>query len=105
MPLPPITFVKPEELRRLFDEGRYYERARNGEFTVRMTANSHPAPAASGEPKCTRSQMLAYHDPESGERIVLLHQCRRPDGNIGGSGKPDPKVLLINGTLHVAGDP
>jgi len=70
-----------------------------------MTVNNHPSPAASAEPKCTRSQILAYHDPDSGERIVLLHQYRRPDGNFGGKGKPDPKVILINGILHVAGEP
>lgn len=39
--------------------------------------------------------MVWYYD-ESLEGVALVHQYLRPDGSLGGSGKPDPKRLLLD---------
>jgi len=43
--------------------------------------------------------MVAYLDA-GGQRIALVHQYLRPDGTIGGSGRPDPKELLEDGIIY-----
>lgn len=43
--------------------------------------------------------MVAYVD-DAGHRIFLVHFYLRPDGSIGGSGKPDPKWLFENGVVY-----
>ena len=35
-----------------------------------------------------------------GNKIAVLHQYKRTDGSIGGSGQPDPKMLLIGQTIY-----
>jgi hypothetical protein len=42
--------------------------------------------------------MLAYWT-QDGQLLALVHQYLRPDGTIGGSGKPDPKRILANDKL------
>lgn len=90
---PKVEAVSARVLRRLFNAGRIHERAEAGEFEIRILKSGHPSPARSGQPFCTRSQMLAYHVP-NGKRIALAHRYLRPDGTIGASGRPDPKRLL-----------
>ena len=51
------------------------------------------------EPPGTRSQMVAYVDA-SGQRVALVHQYLRPDGTLGGSGRPDPKLLIEGGVTY-----
>lgn len=46
------------------------------------------------EPFCTWSRMYAYRTPD-GQPVALAHQYDRPDGSIGGSGRPDPKWLKV----------
>ncbi len=58
-------------------------------------------PSSPAEPPGTRSQMVAYLDA-AGQRIALVHQYLRPDGTIGGSGRPDPKELFDDGILYYA---
>ncbi len=98
---PPLPFhqVSCAELCRMFNENRYAERARVGEFMVRVTRDGHPSPERSGEPDCTRSQILAYFDG-NGQKVALVHQYLRPDGSLGGSGMQDPKVLYVDGVLY-----
>lgn len=87
------------ELRRIFNEGRYWERALSGEFQMKRRRNSHPSPEKSGEPFCTLSQIIAYYDADN-QRIANVHQYLRPDGTIGGSHRPDPKAVVIGDTLY-----
>ena len=100
----PLYPVMPHELRQMFNEGRYYERVKAGEFTQKVLKNRHPALPVANEPVCTRSQIIAYHD-NSGNRIALVHQYLRRDGSLGASGQPDPKRLLSNGILYVVLEP
>jgi len=95
----PIVRVSVEELRRLFNECRFWERVQAGELRASLKREGHPAPPASGQPYCTRSQEVFYFDAEDLE-VARVHQYLRPDGTLGGSGRPDPKRLLHEGTLY-----
>lgn len=46
------------------------------------------------EPYCTHSQMVNYIN-ETGEVLALAHRYLRLNNEIGGSGKPDPKLVVI----------
>lgn len=86
-------------MRRRFNCGRYWERARSGELVENLTRNGHPAPEQSHQPHCTRSQNVTYYD-RNGEEVARVHQYLRPDGRVGGSGRPDPKRIFENGVLY-----
>jgi len=79
-----------------FNHAKVYERVRAGELRETLVKSRHPSPPRSGDPHCTHSQILIYATPE-GDPIALVHQYMRPDGSLGGSGKPDPKVLVVEG--------
>ncbi len=55
--------------------------------------DAHCDPRRSGQPPCTRSQLYLYS--MDGAPVALVHQYTRPDGTLGGSGMPDPKVLVL----------
>ena len=93
---PPERFVSAGELRARFNAGNYWGRAQAGEFRIVLRRDSHPTSVQRGEPFCTRSQILAYFDT-AGQRLAIVHQYLRPDGTIGGSGRPDPKLLFEGG--------
>lgn len=101
MPEPPIRWCEPDELRGMFNDGGVWERALAGELAQTVQKERHPSPPRAGEPHCTRSQIITYHD-HNGVRVALVHQYLRPDGALGGSGKPDPKELLVEGVLYRA---
>ena len=94
-------FVSPAELRRMFNEGKYLERANAGEFTERVIGNNHPSKPKAKEPFCTRSQFVAYLDRQ-GREVVRFHRYLRTDGALGASGMPDPKVILYNLVQYIA---
>lgn len=98
---PPIRWCEPDDLRRMFNDGGVWERARSGELTQTIRKERHPSPPDAHEPFCTRSQIITYHD-RNGHRIALVHQYLRPDGSLGASGRPDPKEVLIAGVLYRA---
>ena len=100
-PFPSPTPVRIDawEMRCRFNRGRFYERVLAGELVAGQKADRHPAPPASGQPHCTRSQEVIYYD-STGRQVARVHQYLRPDGALGGSGKPDPKRLLQNGVLY-----
>lgn len=81
-----------------FNSGRYWERARAGEFLIVVIEDRHPSLTKANEPFCTRSQMVSYRDANNDE-VARVHQYLRTDGTIGASGKPDPKRLLENNIL------
>lgn len=94
------AWVATEELRRLFNEGRYWERVRSGELYEVLYREGHPSPKDSHEPPCTRSQIIAYLDAQ-GRQVAIVHQYLRKDGSLGGSGKPDPKKLFHRGKIYL----
>ena len=75
-----------------FNKGQYFERLQKGEFTHTTFKCKHRSPKT--EPKCTHSQMLVYWESKV-KPVALVHQYLRPDGKLGGSGKPDPKIIVV----------
>lgn len=93
----PTKYVSKKIIRQEFNDGKYWERAKEGEFTVELKDNRHPR--IPFEPNCTRSQYVVYYDND-GRFVAGLHQYLRPDGTLGGRGKkPDPKRLVVSGEL------
>ena len=85
-------------MRALFNQGQYWKRARNGEFTLEYVYDK-PAPPEAEQMRGTRSQVIAYIN-SNGDQIALVHQYLKPDGTLGGSGQPDPKELLERDVLY-----
>ena len=54
-------------------------------------------PGPSHEPAGTRSQVVPYFI--KGVKIALCHQYLRPDGTVGASGLPDPKLAQYRGQV------
>jgi len=86
-------------MRQRFNDGQYLERLQVGELSATVLENRHPALLLANEPFCTKSQMVSYRDQDDNE-VARVHQYLRQDGNLGLSGKPDPKRLLQNGILY-----
>ncbi len=86
-------------MQKMFNDGQYWERSKSGGFSVVTLEDRHPALTAASEPHCTHSQMLSYRDND-GNEVARVHQYLRPNGNIGASGKPDPKRLFKDGELY-----
>ena len=81
----------------MFNVSQFWEKANNGELATDLARpERHADPERSGEPFCTMSQTINYFTL-TGERVARIHQYQRPDGSIGGSGKPDPKWLILRG--------
>ena len=89
-----IKWVTKETIRKCFNDGRFAERVGLGELTTILKRNSHPDPPPTGEPLCTRSQIVYYYALD-GHAVAVVHQYLRPDGTIGASGLPDPKRLIL----------
>jgi hypothetical protein len=55
------------------------------------------APASAGQVPGTVSQRIFYY--RQGKLVAVVHQYIRPDGSLGGSGRPDPKWLRDGNTI------
>jgi hypothetical protein len=106
MSVSPKIEVKAETLQRLFNEGRYWQRTLTNEFTlVRVDNTVVPLPAPhlqdwKTHPEGTRRQMWEYRDMKTNQRVALVCIFVRPDGLLGGGGRPDPKVVVEKGTMY-----
>lgn len=91
-------FVSEAELRRIFNENRYFERMQEGEFRSRIVKQTR---RRGGDPRVRNamSQTVEYWDRQ-GRRVALVHQYRMKDGRLGGSGKPDPKVVVHDDSIY-----
>ncbi len=97
--MPPVKYIRAAELRAIFNDGRYAELVGHGELTEKLIREGKPSTAAN-EPPGTRSQVVAYLD-RSGKQVCIVHRYLRPDGSLGGSGRPDPKKILKDGVIYV----
>jgi hypothetical protein len=105
MTIPPSQrSVGEDELRRLFNNNRYWERLQDGEFTQSVRRRKHLGAAKPDLPLCTHSEVLEYRD-KSSQQIAVVHQYVRPDGTIGGSGKPDPKMVRVGDIIYILKPP
>jgi hypothetical protein len=90
--------VAPSELRRIFNEGGYLERVGSNEL-IEALESERPARPEAQQPLGTMSRMVWYYAVDSDgtlAKVALVHEYRRPDGSIGGSGRPDPKRLIVD---------
>ena len=97
----PVVRVNEAELRRRFNDGHYAESAERGELRiVILEPPNRPAPAGAQQIPGTVSQMISYRDSDDNE-LVRAHRYVRPDGTVGGSGRPDPKIIFESGILYL----
>lgn len=91
-----------DRIQEIFNKCQYYERVVRGELRQRVWGYDNHLSRRQrqkiGEPLCTRSQMMLYYDSD-GQPLALVHQYRRRNGTLGGSGKPDPKRIFMSGTV------
>jgi hypothetical protein len=98
---PPVRVVTAQDLRAMFNDGRYWQRAKAGELREVIVRDGHPSAPKANEPFCTRSQTIIYRDRDS-RRVAVVHQYLRQDGTLGASGVPDPKKLWRDGVVYEA---
>jgi hypothetical protein len=97
--------VSPTVIREHFNSGGYWQRTQSGELPSFVMENRHPENPPAGEPFCTHSQIVYYYTKRR-ELVAIVHQYVRPDGTLGGSGKPDPKWLrLADRAIRVRAEP
>jgi hypothetical protein len=89
----PRTLTTVQDLRRRFNDGRYWERVRTGELKAQIRDDCVPRKLPRGEPRGTRSQIVLYRNA-TGRVVAIVHQYKRPDGTLGASRLPDPKFLV-----------
>lgn len=97
---PSLQRIPIAQLRAMFNEGGYWTKVQGGELQQRVVAENHPTSPRAPVPYCTRSQYIAYLDA-SGQEVARVHQYLLPDGNLGASGRPDPKQVMQNGVLYM----
>lgn len=83
----------------LFDGLGIADGLQKGAFYAVVVKDRHPSLPAADEPYCTRSQMVSYR-AQGGVELARAHQYLRPDRTIGLSGRPDPKRVLVDGTVY-----
>jgi hypothetical protein len=93
-----VRRVTKDEILRAFNKGEFWEQAKSRVLKVRLFKERHADPVRTGQPYCTRTQMLVY-STQDGDPIALVHQYLRPNGTVGASGKPSPKKLVIDNEL------
>lgn len=95
----PALLVDEWEIRCKFRKAGYAARIQSGDLREHIEKSNHPSKPGAGQPHCTKSQFVSYYDSD-GRELVRAHQYRRPDGSLGASGLPDPKVLVYRGILY-----
>ena len=95
----PFCSASDWELRGMFNDGEFWKKAKCGDLIQNIVKENHPSAPLAPVPYCTRSQLISYHD-KSGRKVAIVHQYLKPDGTIGASGKPDPKMILHNGVRY-----
>ena len=90
----PERRVEASEIRMLFNRSGLFGQFLRGELNTKIEAD-RPARAELGMPEGTRSQVVRYFGRD-GQEIALVHQYLLPDGTIGGSGRPDPKRMILD---------
>jgi hypothetical protein len=104
---PPVIRTTDDELRRLFREAGYLASTLSGQFMMRPYGRqslyqSPPVPdAREPEPAGTLSGLVEITDPSNNQRIAIAHRLLRPDGTLGASGLPDPKMVFLEGIIYL----
>ena len=100
MARPPIKRVSKGELRAIFNR-LYLADVLAGRMTEIIESDGRANPRMN-QPPGTRSQIVHYFNA-AGAKVAIVHQYVLPDSTYGGSGKPDPKMVLDeHGVRHAA---
>jgi hypothetical protein len=92
-----IKFVSKQKLRQLFSDTGCEAGVVAG--TVRIDVlKSRPGPLH--QQPGALSQIVSYVDLASGRTIAKCHRYLNPDGSLGASGRPDPKMVNVKGVLY-----
>jgi hypothetical protein len=94
----PRVKVDANTLRRWFNEADMAGKAQRGELRQRLRVDEVRPTLSKDEPPGTRCQLVEYFDGE--ERIAIVFQYLRPNGELGGSGRPDPKLIVKDGVEY-----
>jgi len=97
---PPIQRVSLPELRSIFNE-HVWPRIQGGELMPIVASEGAPDPR-NNQPPGTVSQRVEYWESTGSalRKVATVHQYVRPDGSLGGSGRPDPKRVFHDGLLY-----
>lgn len=93
-----MEWVTVDTIRQHFNDGQYWQKVSAGELIDVVMKSRVPAALPAGEPAGTLSQLLFYYTSRRA-LVAIVHQYLRPDGNLGGSGRPDPKWLRLKGRI------
>ncbi|MBZ5726487.1 MAG: hypothetical protein LAP87_15985 [Acidobacteriia bacterium] len=88
-------------MQRRFNEGRYWQRMMEGEFTE-VIIDWHPDtmyPEVIARHPGAQSVTAHYRD-RSDRTIAEVHYFRMPDGSVIPGKRPDPKLLFEDGVLY-----
>lgn len=94
----PIQLVNEHTLRQLFDDEQILEGVGRGLITA-ISHSQSPASPRSNQPEGTISELVDYFHGH--ELIATAHRFVLPDGSIGASGLPDPKMVVSGGTMYL----
>lgn len=89
-----VEYVSRDIIQSIFNKGQYYQRMLNGQLTAKVRSDRIPRAQKQGHPPGTRSQYVVYYD-QNGDPVAGVHQYLLPDGTLGASGLPDPKVIFL----------
>ncbi|MYJ22650.1 MAG: hypothetical protein F4101_04565 [Nitrospira sp. SB0673_bin_12] len=107
-PDPPVRNVSASRLRQLFNESQYPELIRHN-LLKREVIKSRPLDAKAlletGFPAGTLTETITYSDSARKMYYLKIHQYVLPDGTLGGSGMPDPKVIWLGGIAYCMESP
>ncbi len=90
----PTDLVSASIIRQHFNKSQIFEKANDGIINTKVKRSSHLKRPPPSEPYCTHSQILFY-STHGGKPLAIAHQYLRPDGTIGASGRPDPKIVYL----------
>jgi len=93
-----VLYVSEQEIREIFASTDLAARREQGELSAIAGARRHRAPA--DHPRCTYSMRLNWYD-QNGELVASFHQFLLPNGEVGGSGSPDPKMVRSGPDVYV----
>src|SRR5262245_31406647 len=94
----PIIRVSVWDLRKMFNEDRYWERVCSGELHYVKIHEGLPSPD-SRQPPGTQTVTIEIRD-SSGSALAHAHGFIQPGWVIGASGLWDPKRIWKNGVLY-----
>jgi hypothetical protein len=84
------------ELRCWFKHKRFLERVQTRELHERVIKRKAAGPG-SKQPAGTMTEMVRFIDPITNAEVAEIHRFRLPTGELGASGKEDPKYIVVDG--------